>query len=157
MAYSSSNANKGKGKASNSPPKGNPWVMPAKKKPEVLCMYCYAPTFYYYDTVMCSKCDARQPKDWEITGRKLAPTDELLFKQMNPEMFEDPDVMKSIYAEEDQKAKPTVQPVDDPNNPDWNFEKELEKMERRKIRRYNRIFREGGMESDASDDVDDSN
>ncbi|KAI3818793.1 hypothetical protein L1987_12611 [Smallanthus sonchifolius] len=124
MAYSSSNANKGKGKASNSPPK--------------------------------SKCDARQPKDWEITGRKLAPTDELLFKQMNPEMFEDPDVMKSIYAEEDQKAKPTVQPADDPNNPDWNFEKELEKMERRKIRRYNRIFREGGMESDASDDVDDS-
>ncbi|KAI3819827.1 hypothetical protein L1987_13679 [Smallanthus sonchifolius] len=103
-----------------------------------------------------SKCDARQPKDWEIRGRKLAPTDELLFKQMNPEMFEDPDVMKSIYAEEDQKAKPTVQPADDPNNPDWNFEKELEKMERRKIRRYNRIFREGGMESDASDDVDDS-
>ncbi|KAD7117302.1 hypothetical protein E3N88_04570 [Mikania micrantha] len=102
MESSSSRSTQGNENPRSSKNKENPRSTqklqnPPRSKPysRVLCVYYRAPTYYrcicknwiHY----CTTCDLQQPE------AKEQPLPELTFEQLNPELNEDPDVLKMIY------------------------------------------------------------
>ncbi|KAD2804761.1 hypothetical protein E3N88_38138 [Mikania micrantha] len=107
MESSSSCLTQSKGNTNSST---NPFLVyatsPRNDISKVLCYQCRAPTYYRFICSMwilhCASCDLPQPKCFsvEVNETKEHPSPELTFDQMNPELLEDPDVLKSVYENE---------------------------------------------------------